>query len=184
MKFICIDTETSGLNPRTCEILELSYQPWENFTRGAMTSETFRALGNTSHPDFAAAAKINGYTEDNRKGSVALTAKHVANCFAAIDASDGMVVGANPGFDWGFLRTAAERMSVPLPTSRVRLIDVSSLAVPMVAAGKAESMSLRDLVKLVGKEQGDVHTSKRDVELTIDVFEYLCKAYVKALVTP
>jgi DNA polymerase III epsilon subunit-like protein len=188
MKFICIDTETSGLDPRTCEIVELSYQPWENFARGAMTSETFRALGNTEHPNFVGAAKINGYTDANRSGSVALTARHIAACFAAIDAVDGVVVGANPAFDWGFLQTAAERMSVPLPKSRVRLIDVASMAVPMVAAGKVEGYSLRNLVKLVGKTQGDGagggHTSKQDVELTIDVFEFLCRAYVKALVTP
>jgi DNA polymerase III epsilon subunit-like protein len=184
MKFLCIDTETSGLDPATCEILELSYQPWENFTRGSMTSETFRALGNTDHPDFASAAKINGYTEDNRKGSVVFAARHLAACFAAIDANDGMVVGANPAFDWGFLHTAAARLRVPLPKSRVRLIDVSSLAVPMVAAGKVEGLSLRQLVKMVGKNQGEVHSSKLDVELTIDVFEHLCRAYVKALVTP
>jgi|SRR5687768_15550068 len=182
MKLLCIDTETSGLNPDTCEIVELSYQPWENFVRGAMVSETFRALGNTEHPDFVAAAKINGYTNDNRAGSVALTARHIAACFAAIDAAEGVVVGANPAFDWGFLKTAAERLRVPLPASRVRLVDVASLAVPMYAAGKVEGMSLRNLVKLVGKTQGDVHTSKQDVELTLDVFEFLCRAYIKALV--
>jgi DNA polymerase III epsilon subunit-like protein len=181
MKFICIDTETSGLDPRTCEIVELSFQPWENFARGAMTSETFLAVGNTEHPDFVGAAKINGYSEANRAGSTTLRARHIVACFNAIDAADGVVVGANPAFDWGFLKATAERMAVPLPKSRVRLIDVASL-------GKVEGFSLRNLVKLVGKTQGDGagggHTSKQDVELTIDVFEHLCRAYVKALVTP
>jgi DNA polymerase III epsilon subunit-like protein len=177
MKFICIDTETSGLDPRTCEIVELSYQPWENFQRGTMTSETFTAVGNTDHPDFAAAAKINGYDPATRRVA-ALRAPHLVALFAAIDAADGVAVGNNVAFHWSFIRTAAERMRVPLPKF-VRLIDVASMAVPMVAAGKVGGFSLRELATLTGKLDGP-----NKVTTTIDVFEHLCRAYVKALVAP
>lgn len=192
MKFVCIDTETTGLNPRNCEIVELSYQPWENFKRGPMVNHVFTAVGNPDTDSFRGAAKINGYEPEARKLCPTLRYNHIADLFRAVDdASENkvaVVVGANPGFDWGFVTAAAERMGVPLPKGRVRLVDVASLAVPMLAAGKVESLSLRDLVKLVGKTQGDGagggHTSKQDVELTIDVFEFICRAYVKALVSP
>lgn len=188
MKFICIDTETSGLDPNTCEVLELSYQSWENFKRGDMSNDIFRAMGNPETEAFKGAAKINGYDAAKREQCASFRYGFVKRCFDAIEAVDGIVLGANPAFDWAFLKTAAERLGVPLPKCRVRLVDVSSLAVPMMAAGKVASLSLRDLVKLVGKTQGDGagggHTSKQDVELTIDVFEFLCRAYVKALVTP
>ncbi len=188
MKFICIDTETTGLRPDTCEIVELSYQPWENFKRGEMSNDIFRANGDPNTEAFKGAAKINGYDEAKRLDCPPMRYGYVKRCFDAIEAAGGNVVGANPAFDWAFLIEAAKRLGVPLPACRVRLIDVASLAVPMLAAGKVQSLSLRDLVKLVGKTQGDGagggHTSKQDVELTIDVFEFLCRAYVKALVSP
>jgi DNA polymerase III epsilon subunit-like protein len=184
MKFICIDTETSGLDPETSEILELSYQHWCDFKRGTMQSDKFRALSNQQHPDFVGAQKINGYDDSKRNDLPVFQAGFVVSCFKAIEEAEGVVVGANPAFDWGMLSTWAKRLRVPFPSCRVRLIDVSSLAAPMVATGKVASYSLKDLVKLVGKEQPAVHTSAGDVELTIDVFEALCRGYVKALVSP
>lgn len=184
MKAICLDTETSGLEPETSEILELSYQHWCDFKRGPMRTDKFRALSNQQHPDFVGAAKINGYDDTKRNDLPVFQAGFLVSCFKAIEEADGIVIGANPGFDWGMLRTWALRHRVPLPSCRVRLIDVASLAMPMVAAGKVDGLSLKNLVKIAGKTQPDVHTSASDVELTLDVFEALCRAYVKALVTP
>lgn len=184
MKFICGDVETSGLDPDTSEILELSYQQWCDFKRGPMRTDKFRARGNQEHPDFLGAQKINGYNDAKRDELPVFQAGFIRSYFKAIEEADGIVVGANPAFDWAMISTQAKRLRVPMPSCRVRLIDVASMAVCFVATGKVASYSLKDLVKLVGKTQPEVHTSASDVELTIDVFEFLCKAQIKAVLSP
>lgn len=182
MKLICINTETSGFDPNTGEILELSYQTWEDFKRGPLSLDTFRAVGNIGSDAFKAAAAHNGYNDEARVNCATLRAGFIARTFEAIDACDGNVLvrtWSGGVSAWSFVAAAARRFGVPQPKF-VRLLDVGALALPMLAAGKVTGLGLDELGKLVAKPTDP--TSKAG--LTIDVFEALCKAYVKALVSP
>lgn len=184
MKFVCFHLHTSGLSPDTAEILELTFQTWENFRRNAPSNDKFRAVGNLELPSFAEAAQRNGYNADAGLALPPLQAGYLKRFFAAVQAADGHVVDScfgRSGFGWGFIETAARRLGVPLP-SFVRLIDVPSLAVPMLAAKKVEGLTMAALAAVTGKAAPT--TSLETVERAQDVFESVCRAYVKALVSP
>jgi DNA polymerase III alpha subunit (gram-positive type) len=182
MKLVVLDFETSGLDPETSEVLEVALLPWDDGKRGEVMSEKFCAIGNTTAPDFIAAAKLNGYTDDEANRKPRFTAPFVRKILDVIVAHDGVVLGSNPFFDWRFLETAARRMRVAMPDTRIRLVDTASLAVPLLLAGKVKGLSLGELTEsLLNKKRSNVHSAGEDVTLTIEVFESIVGRYFKAL---
>jgi DNA polymerase III alpha subunit (gram-positive type) len=181
MKLVCLDFETSGLDPRTSEIVEVALMTWDDGKRGQIVTERFMPVGNTAAPEFVSAAKINGYTIDGWGGKPRLSADFIKKIVEVIGAHDGCMLGSNPWFDFRFLETAAERFRVPM--DRVRLIDTASLATPLKIAGKVPGLSLSDLASaLLGKQRGNTHSASEDVQLTVEVFEAIVGRYYKALV--
>jgi hypothetical protein len=184
MKFVTMHVHTSGLSPASCEILELSYQTWENGKRGPMSNDTFRACGDTTTSAFLSALPHNGYNVEAGLKAPPLQAGFVKRFLDEVNAADGSVIDtafARTGFGWRFIEVAAARLDVALPAF-VRLIDIPSLAMPMLGAGKVGGLSMRDLTAVTGKPAPT--TSKEMVERGADIFEALCRAYMKALVTP
>jgi hypothetical protein len=125
---------------------------------------------------------VNGYDYATREQHPIMQAGFVRAAYEAIREHDGFVIGCNPGFDLDMLDRTADRLGVARPDMRIRLICVSSMAVPLLVAGKITGIGLRNMAALVGREQPNPHNAGTDVELTCDVFEKLFEHYYKALV--
>jgi DNA polymerase III epsilon subunit-like protein len=130
-------------------------------------------------PVDAGAATVNGYKPETWGK---LQEKTGAPCkpFSWDDAreiygllSGETVLGAATHFDVAFLREAFRRVRHPFPNISHRFVDVHSLAIPLVAAGKIERVSLECLCQFYGLGSVE-HSAASDVSKTITVFERLC----------
>lgn len=190
MKALFLDCETSGLpDYQGREILQWAFMGWNDGQRSAVRVDRFKMLGNPEHPAAREALKINGYDYSKREEYPVMQAGFIKALYDAVVECDGYVIACNPGFDWDQMVTrTGDLLGVPRPVAadgkplRVRLIDVSSMAVPLVVAGKLEGVALRKLAALVGRTQQEPHDAAADVVLTADVFEKLFELYYKALV--
>lgn len=183
MKGVFFDTETSGLTTYAgAEILQTSIMGWDDGKRTEVVTNTFRMLGDPTQPSAVEALKINGYKYEEREKHPPLEAAFIKQLYDTIVQYDGIVLGCNPAFDWEMLTREGDRRGVPRPAGRVRLVDVSSIAVPMSVAGKISGISLRNMAALVGRPQQEPHDAGADIVLTCDVFEKLFEHYYKALV--
>lgn len=189
MKCVFFDCETTGLPDYPgAEILQWALLGWDDGKRTPVVNETFRMLGNPEEPNAIEAMKINGYDYAKSSALQPLTALSVKAAFKMIADHDGYVVGCNPSFDVDFLFKHAKALGVPRPTVngkpvRIRLIDVSSMAVPLMVAGKLPGIRLRDLGALLSppRTQTEPHNAADDVTLTCDVFEALFVKYWNAI---
>jgi hypothetical protein len=184
MKCLFLDCETSGLPDYAGrEILQWAFMGWDDGVRSGVQVDRFRMLGDPTNEHAAAALRINGYDYAKREEYPVMQAGFIKRLYDAVTECDGYVVGCNPSFDWdAFVLPTGDRLGVPRPAGRVRLIDVSSMALPLVVAGKIESIALRKLAMLVGRPQQEPHDAGADVVLACDVFEKLFELYYKALV--
>ncbi len=176
MKCVFVNVQTTGLDARSSEIVELAAMPWDDGKSGPIDVDQFRAIGRVSDD----IAKINGYDDKARETCATFRHGFVERLLAMLANHENVLVACNPTFVWDFISTAAERMGVPLP-SCVRLVDVSSMAVPLYVAGKVGGLGLADLGKIVGRAPKSPGQAADKVELTRDVFEKLFALYYGAL---
>jgi hypothetical protein len=177
MKLLFAHVETSGLDARRGEVLELTYQTWIDGQRSVVSNDKFRAVGNLEAASFIEAAKLNGYVEAEREACATFRAGYLRRFFDALADADGTLIACAPTLTYEFLTETARRYDVACP--RVFLHDVSSMALPMLVAEKVKSLKLADLCELVGKPAPKNSIEK--VERTIDVFEQLFVRYYGAL---
>jgi DNA polymerase III alpha subunit (gram-positive type) len=177
MKALFLNVQTSGLDPAHDEILEFAMLPWDDGKLGNLDTDKFRALSVVPDP----ICKLNGYDEEARKDCATLRSGFIARIMTEIENNDGVIVAVNPRFVWDFIRTAAERMRVSLPSMQVRLIDVASMAVPLFVAGKVVGLSTAALATLVGRAPVSPLSAPDQVTLTKDIFEKIFTLYYGAL---
>lgn len=188
MKCLFLDCETTGLPDYAGrEILQWAFMGWNDGQRSGVRMDRFRMLGELNEQSKAALA-INGYKHEEREQHPVMQAGFIRALYDAVTECDGYVVACNPAFDWDQMVTrTGDALGVTRPMKdgkplRIRLIDVSSMAVPLVVAGKVSGVRLRDLAALVGRPQQEPHDAAADVVLTCDIFEKLFELYYKALV--
>lgn len=177
MKLVFAHVETSGLDARKGEVLELTYQTWTDGEKSAISNDKFRAVGNLDAPSFKEAAKINGYDEAARLDCATFRAGFLARFFESVQAAEGAIIACGPTLTFEFLTETARRYDVTAP--RLRVFDVASMALPLLVAEKVKSLKLADLAELVGKPAPK--TSVEKVERTVEVFEKLFVMYYQAL---
>lgn len=179
MKLLFVHVETSGLDARTGEILELTYQSWIDGKRGTLSNDRFRAVGSITTPAFADAAKHNGYIEAERIECATCRGGFIERLIGELEACDGALAAVAPTLTYEFVTETARRYGIPCP--RLRVYDVASMALPLLVAEKVPSLKLADLAGLVGKPAPKCSIDK--VERSIDVFEECFRRYYKALVS-
>jgi DNA polymerase III alpha subunit (gram-positive type) len=161
MPIMFIDIETTGLDCRIHEIIEIAIIT--QYSSGNVTKYHQRiTIENwaTVQPE---ALNINGYTEDKWKDS-----KPMSEVIQEIHChfKKGLVVGYNPSFDWGFLTAAFEKYGLDIPW-RVRLIDLMPMVHFHLQPLGCPGLSLDAVRKFLGWSMIDNHTAMKD---TRDVF--------------
>lgn len=176
MKLVCVDTETTDLDPIAGEVIEVAARIWEDGALGPLWVRRFMPNG----PVSAGAAAVNGFKPETW-GKVQASAGTPCKPFSFDDARElyaifqegGMFLGAAIHFDIAFLKEAFRRVRHPWPNVSHRTIDIHSLAIPLALAEKISRPSLESVSEFYGL--GKVtHSAAADVDLTIKVFERLC----------
>jgi DNA polymerase III epsilon subunit-like protein len=169
MKYAIIDTETTGLDPRTSVVLEFAALIREH---GVVLAEYETKIKPTeqeiesAHPK---ALEVNGYTEENWAN--APTMSEVA--YDIITLLDGCVlVGHNVGFDEAILKAhfASHGIKERIPYHK---IDTVTLAYEHLTPLGLKSVSLDRVRDFLGWSKDGAHTAMKDVYDTANLFGLL-----------
>ncbi len=152
MKLVFPDTETTGLDRQSDEVIELAALriDWPSWRVDGAYYQRFRPT-RAVHPD---AAAVNGYTSEAWQGSPDIdsaSAKKAFEEFAAF-VSGCRWIGSMPQFDFDMLVRARGRVNLqePLPLASRRLWCVNSMAAPLTFAGRVEKGGLDELCSVLG----------------------------------
>jgi DNA polymerase III epsilon subunit-like protein len=171
---LVVDTETGGLLPSEACIIEIAAVPLFIDEQSIELGEPFEAKIKPDRPVSAKAAEVNGYTREAWIG--ALTADIVLDDFRRyVDAlcqvvKQPMWCGCNPLFDLKFYNSDRKRHGVAeLQELSHRVIDVQSMAFPLIFRGEVRGVSLAKLRAWAGMPDEQKHTALDDVLDTCEV---------------
>ena len=166
MKYIVIDTETTGLDPKRHELLSLGAIVMID---GVIT-EQIEIKIKPKNIDSAntEALQINGYTEYRWKNAIegehAVTIiKHLFLCHL-----DALLVGHNVNFDIKFLKAFADEYYEEI-TFPSRYIDTRDVCRANLAPYGCSSMSLDNICLFLGWKRRKAHTALSDCEDCIKI---------------
>ncbi len=111
VSLITLDTETTGLSARYCELVEVAAIrfAWDGSVIGR-----YETLIDPGCPIPYAATAVHGITDDMVRGSPTIR-EAVPGLFDFIASEPSVLLIHNAGFDLSFLRTAAQRIGVLCP---------------------------------------------------------------------
>lgn len=149
MKIAIIDVETTGLDPRHHEIIEIGCVIFDSRTfaiEGYLEAKIIPERIEDAHPE---AMKVNGYNED--EWIDAYTLQHVMEQLSDLLHTTPEVTfcAHNMVFDWGFLEEAQRKTGITLPFGRHKL-DLLTLAWSRVPHEKVRSWSLKTICTYLG----------------------------------
>ena len=166
-RFVFIDTETTGLDFRRHELTEVSWIV--RFEDGRELTRQFFPHHTTDGAD-EAALELTHYHEriapqDKSPASEWLT------CFLE-DARGAILVGAVPDFDARHLEMAAHKLGLE-PTWDHHLLDVETLALPLIAPGPEAPRSLAKTCRALGipHDPEQAHGALYDAQQAMRAFD-------------
>lgn len=168
---IYLDTETTGLDPATDEILEVAIVrekvEYPYTRRGEITTTWCRKITpqhiETASPE---ALKVNGYTPEAWAEAVpfASVAEEIVSLLTG-----GTLIGHNPKFDTGFVSAELKRAGVEARISH-RTIDTTTAAYLAWGLDGNLKLSLDNLRDHLGMSREGAHTALRDALDCREVF--------------
>ena len=171
---LVIDTETGGLEPADACIIEIAGQVLILDKGSIEFGSSFESKMLPDRPVAPQAAAVNGYTK--AKWEEAPPAAPILKAFRqwveeqCKQFDKPMWTGCNPIFDLKFYKSDAKRHGQQTPDGlSYRVIDVQSMAIPLLFAGEVESVSLSALRAWAGCEGEQTHTAMGDVLDTCEV---------------
>jgi len=176
MYITAIDTETTGLDLRRHQIIQLGVIKYKLEDCGDL-----RVLEKYQHnirPTNIKAAseealRINGYNEEAWRDSVPFI-----DCFPLLDnvfQTSEALIGQNLIFDLRFLKKEYWRYGLIMPKVP-KYIDTKYMGQQLVNEGKIKSCSMDSMCKHFSiKFKGRAHTALTDCERTVTVWERLTK---------
>lgn len=168
---VVFDLEATGTTPEEHDILEIGavrVSPDLVTIRGEFEAKTQPTRLATADP---AALKISGYSPAD--WSTARPLADVLREFAAF-ADGALLTGYNVAFDWGFLRTAFQRLGLSLNVD-YHVFDVMSLVVARtLSAGQPASIRLGATLTRLGLPlQPEPHRALEDARATLALLKFL-----------
>lgn len=191
LTFIAIDTETTGLDPSACGLVEVGWQPVE---RGVLLEAMSFVVKPSRHEylvdDNDLCRANDAWWKDNALGTSVLSALEcVRRAGEHLRGRTGVrphLAWHNAPFDVSYICVDQALARNPIrwmfqedsgPFSR-RLLDTQAMVQPLVMRGQLRSQSLKGVCELLGVRPGD-HTSKEDARATAEcVIELLTGGWV------
>lgn len=178
---VFVDVETTGLDPREDEIIEIALIRVDarTFEEKGRLAEKIRPRG----PVPEEVARLNGY------GAEKWSNAREANVFLAKDFRDEIRrllngarwAGSSPNFDREFLSWALG-LDLRLLLATHRTIDVSGMVEPLVAAGLMERSGLDAIVEFFGIDASRRHTAEGDAEIALEAYKRILEFFAAPIV--
>lgn len=172
---LVVDTETGGLDPVEACIISIAAQVLViEPGKVEFAGEYFESKIKPDRPVGPAAAKVNGYTPeawaDAPEPAEALAAFRHWTEARCKEHDKPMWCGCNPLFDLKFYNSDRKRHGQAEPHGLgYRVIDVQSMAIPLLFLGEVDSVSLSALRAWAGIDGEQSHTALGDVLDTCEV---------------
>lgn len=166
-QFVCIDCETTGLDPKQDRIIEVAAV---HFT----LEETFQSCESLIDPGCLipeTSIAIHNITQEMVKGKPGISAI-LPEIIEIIGRR--IVIGHGVGFDIDILATEAERAGIPNTLRNNRLLDTLRMA---RLYGESPTNSLEQLRRHFNIEEEGAHRAMNDVIVNMEVFKFLAKRY-------
>lgn len=166
-QFICIDCETTGLDPKQDRIIEIAAIRFS-------ISEIFDQYESLIDPECIipeASIAIHHITADMIAGKPTITAvlPHLLQFIGK-----NIIIGHGVEFDIAVIAAAAERAGIPCSLRYNRFLDTLRMA---RLYGDSPTNSLDQLRRHFNIEYEGAHRAMNDVIVNIEVFKYLSKQY-------
>ncbi len=165
--FICLDCETTGLDPIQDHIIEVAVVKFQFDA----TLESFETLIDPGCPISETSMAIHHITDDMVVGKpkiieilpsiLKLVGKHI-------------VIGHGIGLDIAFLAEAAKKHSLPCQLTNNPLLDTLRMA---RLYGESPTNSLERLREHFNIQAEGAHRAMNDVTVNIEVFKYLASSF-------
>lgn len=166
-QFVCIDCETTGLDPKQDRIIEVAVV---RFTL-EQTFESFESLIDPECTIPETSIAIHNITQEMVEGQ-----PKIAACIPHIMELIGKrtIVGHGVGFDIEMIAAAAERAGIPCDLRHNTYLDTLRMA---RLYGESPTNSLEQLRRHFNIENEGAHRAMSDVIVNMEVFKYLAKRY-------
>jgi DNA polymerase III epsilon subunit-like protein len=162
-----IDTETTGLDPHTQEVIEIAIILVDSGKRTLTLHRKIKPERLEVADPYA--LKVNGYAANPEAWNDALPMSVVGPEIVSF-LKGAVLVGHNVSFDREFLVRNLERSGIKTKISH-RSIDTITLAFEHLQPLGLESMALDSVRKFLGWSAVGAHTALKDVEDTLRLFE-------------
>jgi len=166
-KFVCIDCETTGLDPKVDRIIEVAVT---TFTIEGVL-ESFESLVDPQCEIPETSIAIHHITPEMVLGKPVITTL-LPQILQMIGKS--IIMGHGVGFDVEIIASAAERAGIPCTLRSNRIIDTLRMA---RSYGESPINSLEQLRRHFNIPLEGAHRAMSDVIVNIEVFKYLTKNY-------
>jgi len=166
-EFVCIDCETTGLDPKQDRIIEVAVV---RFT----LSETFDRFESLIDPEChipETSIAIHKITPDMITGKPQIKSV-IPELLQLIGRS--IIVGHGVGFDIEAIATSAERFGIPTTLRQNPYLDTLRMA---RLYGESPTNSLEQLRRHFNIENEGAHRAMNDVVVNMEVFKYLAQRY-------
>lgn len=170
-----IDIETTGLTPGVHGIIQVAIVRGQlsDFLAGKIGPiKNYKIMPHIGVRVDPIAAQINGYSREAwLSAGVHKTLWDIVQ--PLLEDLDGAIpLGWNPAFDKGFIQHELVDCGAA-PGWDYHLIDVSNFALPLLLAGKVESLSMSKVGPYVGVPNTGEHDAVVDVERTLAILQKL-----------
>lgn len=166
-QFVCIDCETTGLDPKQDRIIEVAAMRFS-------ASEVFDQYESLVNPQCVipeTSIAIHHITPEMvaDKPTIDTILPHLLQFIGK-----SVIVGHGVGFDVDVIATAAERAGIPCTLRHNLIIDTLRLA---RLYGDSPTNSLEQLRRHFNIENEGAHRAMSDVIVNVEVFKFLSKRY-------
>jgi DNA polymerase III subunit epsilon len=161
-----IDCETTGLDPRRHEIIEIAVVRAMPRTLQSIAGLSLRVKPTRIADADPKALQVNGYASADWQDALSL---RDALVMVGTQLDGAILAGHNVAFDRAFLEAAWRFTGVPRPNLDHHTLDTASLAWPLLVSGEVQSLSLGSLCLHFGIEHAEPHRALLDARASLDV---------------